>query len=408
MAHRAIPLPGVPVALLEELRAAAREAGVVRLALVGGVVRDALLHRDHGQPWTGVPDLDLVVEGDAAAVAAALQRRCGPQRLTGCQEHGCFGTVELCLDGWLLDLATARAEVYPAPAENPLVRPGTLQADLVRRDFTINAMAIDLITGELVDPHQGRLDLVERQLVFLHQGSVADDPTRLIRAARYGARLDFDLAPESRRQVSDTVGGWPWLWTPGAAASAAPPALATRLRMELDRLLLHEPWQRALDLLEDWGALPVIEPALQQDPDRGRRLRWAARLGLPLMPALLLAASDPVATAQRLQIPAVQQRWLEQQLELSDWLLSEAPPVLSSPSVWTEALERRPWSPNVVALVVCQKPPLWRPLLRWWGRWRHGTSPVTAKELISAGWRPGPDLGSELQRRRLVALDQGR
>ena len=76
-------LPGVPSAVLEELKAAAREAGLSRLALVGGVVRDWLLHCSHGRHWTGVPDLDWVVEGEAAQLASVLQRRCGSQRITG-------------------------------------------------------------------------------------------------------------------------------------------------------------------------------------------------------------------------------------------------------------------------------------------------------------------------------------
>ena len=105
------------------------------------------------------------------------------------QEFGAFGTVALQLDGILLDLASARW-LYPAPAENPVVR-ATLQADLARRDFTINAMAFDLLSGELIDLHHGQEDLASGQLALLHSGSVYDDPTRVIRAARYAARLGF-------------------------------------------------------------------------------------------------------------------------------------------------------------------------------------------------------------------------
>ena len=112
-------LPGVPNRLLEELREAAVSVGVQRLALVGGVVRDQLLHQRFGRDWGGFIDLDWVVEGDAAALAAELARRCSPDRLTAIQEYGAFGTVALQLDGIPLDLATARQESYPAPAENP-------------------------------------------------------------------------------------------------------------------------------------------------------------------------------------------------------------------------------------------------------------------------------------------------
>lgn len=408
MTPLALDLPGVPSALLEDLRLAAQDAGVSRLALVGGAVRDALLHYQHGYPWLGVPDLDLVVEGHAEHLAAALRERCGPKRLSRCLVHPAFGTVELCLDGQPLDLATARAEIYPAPGRNPAVTPGSLQADLKRRDFTINAMALDLISGELIDPFGGCVHLEARQLVFLHQNSVSDDPTRLIRAARYGARLGFGLDPSSLEQLNNTIAAWPWAWRFGDPPAQAPPALATRCRMELDRLFANEPWEQALHRLERWGALPLIDPALQSDPTWRRRLHWAVRLGLPLLPAWLAGVSDPLATARRLQIPGQHQQWLQQLLELRVWLQTSAPSDQAAPSRWTLALESFGCQPEVVALLICDRPAQWRFLLRWWGRWRHCLSPITARQLLAEGWQPGPDLGAELKRRRLAVIDQGR
>ena len=401
-------LPGVPTSLLEELRQAAISIGVSRLALVGGVVRDQLLHQRFGRPWTGSPDLDWVVEGNAAALATELGRRCGADRLTALQQFGAFGTVAFQLDGVPLDLATARQEQYPAPAENPVVQAGTLIADLVRRDFTINAMALDLVAGELIDLHQGQEDLASGQLRFLHERSVQDDPTRVIRAARYAARLEFQLAEESRTQIHSTLKQWPWAWRQGDPAAAAPPALATRLRMELDRLLEREPWRPALNLLEQWQALPLLDPQLQHDPWRTTRLRWAQRLALPLMPALLAGAADPVAVAQRLQIPGRQQQWLQQCAELLHWLDGEPLPRSASPSVWSAALEQHNWQPEAVALAVTLRPKPWKPLLRWWGRWRQIQAPQTARDLIAAGWQPGPAIGEELRRQRGAAQDRCR
>ena len=401
-------LPAVPSALLDALKAAATEAGVPRLALVGGVVRDLLLHQRHGRPWTGVPDLDWVVEGSAAHLADVLQERCGTERLSGVQHHGQFGTVALNLDGVPLDLATARQEHYPGPAQNPVVQPGSLAADLVRRDLTINAMALDLMSGELIDPHGGQSDLAAGHLQFLHPCSISDDPTRVIRAARYGARLGMALGSEAFEQVGATVAAWPWAWQAGDAPETAPPALASRLRMELERLLDHEPWPIALDLLESWQAMALVDPCLQRDPERTRRLRWGQRLRLPLMTALLAAAADPGAVARRLQIPGQQQQWLERLPSLQGWLASHPLPVQASPDAWTTALERGGWPPQTVALMVTLRPAQWRPLLRWWGRWRHMQSPQNARQLIDEGWQPGPGLGEELRRRRGVLLDQGR
>ena len=401
-------LQGVPSSVLEALQSAARSLGIRRLALVGGAVRDHLMHQRSGSAWLGVPDLDWVVEGDAPALLEELSRQVGPQRISAVQEHGAFGTVAFELDGIPLDLATARQEHYPAPAENPVVRAGTLQADLARRDFTINAMAIDLVADELIDLHHGKEDLKSSQLRFLHAGSVQDDPTRVIRAARYAARIGFQLTEESREQIRSTLENWPWAWRQGDEAMTAPPALSTRLRMELERLLEREPWPQALDLLDRWHAFPLLDPQLQKDPRRMQRLNWAQRLGLPLMPALLLGAEDPVAVAKRLQISGKQQQWLQQCGVICNWLADTSPSVQASPSIWSTALEQQGWSPEAVALVITRRPQQWKQLLRWWGRWRLIQAPQTARDLIAAGWQPGPAIGEELRRQRSAAQDRSR
>jgi poly(A) polymerase len=317
--------------------------------------------------------------------------------------------VALQLDGVALDFAMARRETYPMPGENPLVEPGSLDSDLVRRDFTINAMAQDLMSGQLIDPHRGQQDLADRCLVFLHDESVSDDPTRVIRASRYAARLGFVLAPDAKQQVTATVRRWPWSWHADDAPDQAPPALANRLRMELDRLFAVEPWAVALDCLEEWQAMALLDSSLQHDQGRNRRIAWAQRLGLPLLPAWLAVAPNPEAVARRLGVPGQQQQWLKQLLRLRDWLLSvDVPDVHAAPDVWTAALETQGWMPETVALMVCLQPQQWKPLLRWWGRWRHLKSPTSARDLIAAGWSSGPGLGAELQRLRLEALRRSR
>ena len=354
----ATDLPAVPSALLMPWRQPPKP--VCRDRRCGGGA-DLPLHQRHGRP--GVSDLDCG-EGSAAhlADARALQDRTGER----CSASRKFGTVALNLDGVPLDLATARQEHYPGPAQNPVVQPGSLAADLVRRDLTINAMALDLISGELIDPHGGQSDLAAGHLQFLHPCSISDDPTRVIRAARYGARLGIDLGSEALEQVGATVAAWPWAWQAGDTPETAPPALASRLRMELERLLDHEPWPIALDLLESWQAMALVDPCLQRDPERTRRLRWGQRLGLPLMTALLAAAADPGAVARRLQIPGEQQQWLERLPSLQGWLGSHPLPIHASPDAWTTALERGGWPPQTVALMVTLRPAAWRPLLRWW------------------------------------------
>ena len=416
-------LPGVPAELLPLLRAA---AAAQPLALVGGAVRDLLLHRVHNDPWRGLVDLDLVVEGSAALFVEQLQAELAARavsgadvRLVAAQEHGAYGTVELELDlggqAALLDVATARSETYPQLGENPLVRFGSLAEDLARRDFTINAMALDLAGSQLLDPHGGQADLAQRQLRLLHAGSVADDPTRLVRGARYAARLGFGLAPASLEQARATVAAWPWSWRPGDPPGLAPSALGTRLRMELELLLEREPWPRALALLQQWGGLQLLDAALQNEPARARerRLRWAQRLGLPLLTALVAAAADPLAVAERLQLPHRQHKLLAQWLELGRRWQHQGPAgraPLHGAAQWTFWLEEPGLSSEAVALALaCAAPLPRRPLLRWWLRWRHLKAPRSAAELIATeGLRPGPGLGQRLRELRAERLARER
>ena len=411
----AMDLPGVDPSLLALVSEQAAAIGIGRVALVGGAVRDGLLHNRNCDSWRVCRDLDFVVEGDAVALAEALLLRVGSERMPRLQTHPAYGTAELEIDGLLLDLASARRESYPSPGANPLVTLGDLESDLDRRDFSVNAMA--MVLGEasmeagLIDFHKGSQDLELRELVFLHPGSVADDPTRVVRAARYAARLGFTLGSDGLAQVARGVQKWPWTWRSGDPAKAAPPALSTRFRMELELLFEKEPWSHALQFLEDWGAFPLLDPQLQNDPRRMLRLRRAARLGLPLLPALLLGACAPLEVAERLQLPLQQIRWLEQVQEIFIWLGSDAmqaPELSWTPVDWTESLERQGWSAEAVALAVAGSERHWRPLLRWWGRWRHLTSPKSAKTLIAEGWAPGPQLGTELKRRRRQVLERSR
>ena len=401
--------------VLKEVRHQCLLLGGLRLSIVGGAVRDLLLHRDHFAPWRDLPDLDLVVEGSASELAFGLRDRLGEERVSELRVHGSFGTVEMVLDGVLLDLAQSRQERYLVPGDNPVVEPGPLKNDLARRDFTVNAMALVLGDGEadpeLLDLHGGEDDLAARQLNFLHVGSVQDDPTRVVRGARYAARLEFDLAPQAFEQVQTTVTAWPWPWRHGDALDRVPPALGTRLRMEFELLFGREPWRQAVGHLQAWGALPLLDPSLQNDRLLLHRLRWAERLGVPLLCALVAASASPLALAQRLQLPLQQQRWIEERTGFQAWLAEQVLPDSWqgwSAARWTEALESRLWSAEVVVLEVALMGPCWRPLLRWWGRWRHVKPPQTARDLIATGLQPGPQLGEALRQSRLQRLESMR
>ncbi len=212
---------------LEAIVAAAEQP----LYVVGGAVRDLLLGR-------GRADLDLVVVGDAGALAARL----GAEPV----EHERFATAKVLLDGHELDIASAREETYPHPGALPEVSPAdSIEADLGRRDFTVNALAIPP-QGEphLIDLHGGQEDLAASRLRILHPRSFVDDPTRAIRAARYAARLGFELETETAELLRATDLG---------AVSA------DRRQAELLRLAAEATAPRGFELLAEWGLLELRE-----------------------------------------------------------------------------------------------------------------------------------------------------
>jgi tRNA nucleotidyltransferase (CCA-adding enzyme) len=198
--------------------------------LVGGAVRDLLLGR-------GRADIDLVVEGDPAALATAL----GAEVI---ESHSRFGTLKVTFGDEGLDLAAARRERYRRPGALPEVELGApIRVDMARRDFTVNAMAVPLgETGQLIDPYDGQADLEAGVLRAIHSASFVDDPTRAIRAARYAARFGLAIEPETR--------GW-------LLATDLGTITPDRRWSELRKLAAEENATRGLELLAGWG---LVEP----------------------------------------------------------------------------------------------------------------------------------------------------
>ncbi|MDI6606061.1 MAG: hypothetical protein QME65_02835 [Candidatus Omnitrophota bacterium] len=166
--------------------------------LVGGFVRDLIL---------GVTnlDLDIVVEGNGIIFAEGLASRLKARLI----RHKRFATATVTLKPQIkIDIATARKESYPQAAELPLVAAGTLKEDLLRRDFTINAMAINIFPGNfgsLVDLFGGERDLRRRRLRVLHDLSFIDDPTRILRAIRFKERYNFNIEPATLKLLKEAL-----------------------------------------------------------------------------------------------------------------------------------------------------------------------------------------------------------
>ncbi|MEN6642028.1 MAG: hypothetical protein ABFE08_06245 [Armatimonadia bacterium] len=223
--------------LLEQVGLLARELGLSAY-LVGGAVRDALL-------GCSSLDLDVTVEGDALPFAARLAEITGGS-LTS---HDRFGTAVLELEDLHLDFATARRETYPEPGALPVVEPAAIADDLVRRDFAVNTLAIrlDRDADQLFDPLGGYQDLQAGILRGLHERTFSDDPTRIIRAARYAARFCWQIEPQTLN----------WLLAAVQANTLATVTLP-RIWGELQRLLSEDTAPAAVELLGCWGALDQL------------------------------------------------------------------------------------------------------------------------------------------------------
>ena len=251
----------------------------VRLYLVGGAVRDLLLALPAVRP-----DLDIVAVGVDAGFAAGLAERLHAELVSSSQ----FRTWKIALGSLRLDLVMARRESYERPGALPAVEPGSVDDDLARRDFSINAMALSLDSatwGDLLDPHDGRGDLDRRHIRVLHSASFSDDGTRMLRAARYAGRLNFELEPDTRRLLTQDLAHL------GAISG-------DRVRHELEHIAREDGAAAILGLCQGLGILAAIHPRLgvkertlaalrrlYSESEEGRELIVAALLAYPLTPA---------------------------------------------------------------------------------------------------------------------------
>ncbi|HEX6116061.1 MAG TPA: hypothetical protein VFY99_03105 [Solirubrobacterales bacterium] len=343
---------------LDRISAAAGETPVY---LVGGAVRDLL----RGVAPEEIGNLDLAVEGDAIELARALG---GELR-----EHERFGTATVSVGGREVDLARTRTEVYARPGALPEVEAASLAEDLGRRDFTVNAIAVALAApGAVIDPHGGRLDLAAGLLRTLHRRSFEDDPTRALRAARYAARLGFELEAQTEAALSEAD-----------LATVSP----ERVEAELVRLLGEDEWRRGFELLAEWGLAP--------------------RAGLELMEAVRETLARPgwrgttdeataalVAGAPAIGRYAPSAGPLEQARELA--ALDEGPPS----ELAAAARESAP-----VALVIARAMGAgW--LDRYVEEWRDVRLEIDGEDLMAAGIEQGPAVGRGLAAALAARLDR--
>ncbi len=360
--------------------------------LVGGAVRDLLFGE--------LPrELDVVTV-DAPALAGELAARLGGEVTV----HERFGTALVEHGEARIDVATRRAEFYPAPGALPEVRPGTPEEDLTRRDFTVNAIAVGLggaRRGAVRHVPFALEDLGAGRLRVLHERSFLDDPTRLLRLARYSARLGFRVEEHTAELAREAVAG-------GALATVSGARAGAELRLALAE---PQPFQ-ALVALEELGVLEALHPdlwfnarlayeALQLLPRDGRLDRL---LLIVLVAVLILCAEErPEDQARelldRLEFPAGEREGAVS-AAVGAVRLRVAMPLCESAAELYVAAHAEP--PEGVALAAVLDGDLdghqeaVECATFWLEHLRHKELQITGEDLLAAGVPEGPEIGNRL------------
>ena len=350
------------------------------LYLVGGPVRDLVLGRSS-------EDLDLVVEGDAARLAAKIGERLSAKVVI----HSRFGTATVKVDNNRLDLATARKETYSRPGALPKVTPGSIAEDLHRRDFTVNAMALGIsgpLAGELLDPTSGLNDIEQKLIRSIHHGGFQDDATRIFRAVRYEQRLGFRMAPETYSHLGEALES-------GMLTTIS----SDRLRRELARMLSEEKPLQTLLRAGNLGVLrslygPLEDAAwLKSLPENGAQIR---PLTLVAALAFPMTSNEGDLFVKRLNMPSL---WAAAVRDMT--LLTSAEKLLQtpelSPSTLYHALQGRSLA-SISALLSLTPNPVARERLTNYLECQRFVRPILGgKDLVALGVPQGPMVGKILQ-----------
>ncbi len=360
----------------------------VSIYLVGGPVRDALL----GSP---VADLDFSVQGDAVAIAKRFAGETGG-KITA---HPQFGTSTVVADERRVDLVTARREEYPEPGSLPRVTAGSIEDDLARRDFTVNAMALRVWPAGrgILDPVSGLDDLESGIVRVLHSQSFVDDPTRMFRAVRYEQRFGFHIddstlhlmASAVDSGIMDSVSGDRWLHEVERVLEEAEPGRVLLRASELGLLSgLHR------SLADDAGVRAMAEC----DDGRLAPDEWLAALFSPLSEA------DGCAVIQRLRLSG---RWAMVARDTIELREKETAVRESAGRPSGLYCILKPFAPQAIAAraKLTGDPFVRRALLSYLNELRFVRPSLTGDDLLEMGAPQGPLVGEILAHLHCARLD---
>ncbi len=382
------------------------------LYLAGGVVRDLLLKRP-------TLDLDLVVAGDAIRFANTLARESGGKAIT----HKPFGTAKWILDESVakrlclppdapppgIDFVTARSETYSHPTALPTVSPGDIKRDMLRRDFSVNALAIQISPSEkfgiLLDFCWGGDDIRRGLIRALHDQSFVDDPTRILRALRYATRLGFDLETETAEWMDAAL---PYLGR----------ITGSRLRNEIDLILREARASEIMLRLQAMGLLENIHPAFRVSPCLPELLAACQRFKPPWSTAvsdrqtlrwIALMRGISSREAQNLCERLALTKALTQAITASA-KLAERTELLDDPAIRPSQLAQLLDDFPALALQACwlfsaEKPTVQARIAAYASDWRGRRPKLSGNDLKAMGVAPGPRYRQLLDRLRWAWID---
>ena len=376
---------------LRQLRgiAAVAEIHGAQTYLVGGAVRDALLRLP-------VADIDITVVGMTSGLPRGVARALNGRVVA----HSQFNTFAINAAGRHIDLAMARHESYNQPGALPTVVSGTIQQDLARRDFTINAMAVSISTGsfgDLLDPFQGQADLEAGKVRALHDDSFRDDATRILRAARYAVRLGIALEAHTeqilRRDASylDTIS-------------------PSRLRDEYLRVLREGRAVSTIEILNTLGALWSVHPALTLTGEMLAALRRAERtthadkhlIYLCLL-SHSLSQSERQSLISRLALPSDQAEAINDTRSIAS-MTAELEQQLSLSEIYLRLREFSEAAILACVLINNDSAPS-RSLTLFLDELRHIKTTLNGNDLAALGVPQGPQIGVLLHELLVARID---
>ena len=378
----------------------------VKIAFVGGYIRDLLIKKIHNLSQINPIDLDIVIEGSAISLAKFIKRNIRDVNICLIKEFELYNTVELHINNLKIDIASAREEIYEAPGLNPIVKKSIISKDLKRRDISINAIAFEITKRQIYDLFEGINHIKKREIHLLHKNSIRDDPSRLLRCAKYSSRLNFEITRSSLVQAQQMINSWPWIYGLEKNRYIFPPGISIRIRMELSEIIKFDNLCKVISKLHSWQVMALINKDINVNYKFKRGLHWIRKLGGNEILYLIKDSKSNEILYERLFINKKDREILSQyKLFKSNIESNEERYKYFSASNWTAFIEDNNLDPETIKLLISESIIFWRELFRWLLIYRFIKSNKNGKTLKEEGWEEGRKIGEEIKRLRYINID---